>query len=101
MNLVDSKKGERIRFSKNPKRPRKCTLFTVRKDKHIYFGISKWNMKSDKYDKAEGVKQARERAYAATNAPANVDMYITDDGLMGKCRIRDAVFVIQHFRRFR
>ena len=98
----ECKFGERIRFSRNPRHPRRYTMFTVRKDKHIYFGISKWNVKHDEYSRAEGVNHAKVRAYAALNSPhAMLDSFISPDGFSGKFRHKDFNAMLAHFERLR
>ena len=98
----ECKFGERVRFSKRPRQPRRFTMFTVRKDKHIYFGVSKWNMKEDKYDREEGVSQAKTRAYSAINSPhTDLDSFITPGGFSGKFRVRDFNSMLVHFYRLR
>ncbi len=94
--------GERVRFSKGRKHPRRFTMFTVRQGKHIYFGISKLNVKHDKYDRTEGVKQAKSRAYAAANSSfSQLDSFISPDGFQGKYRVRDFMSMIERFNRLR
>lgn len=94
--------GERVRFSRGGKYPRRYTLFTVRKDKHIYFGISKWNVKHDDYDRAAGVKQAKERAYAVDHPQhSSLDSFISKGGFSGKFRLRDFTKMLEHFERLR
>lgn len=94
--------GERVRFSRSQKNPRRYTMFTVRKGKHVYFGISKWNIKFDEYSRAEGVAQAKARAYAAINSPhAELDSFKTSNGFAGKFRVRDFTDMIKHFERLR
>lgn len=98
----ECKFGERVRFSRGQKYPRRYTMFTVRKGKHIYFGISKWNAKFDEYNRAEGVAQAKTRAYAAINSPhSELDSFKTSNGFAGKFRVRDFTDMIEHFERLR
>jgi len=94
--------GERVRFSKHTKKPRRLTMFTVRDGKYVYFGISKWNVKYDKYNRKEGIDHAKSRAYAAKNSVhSELDSFIAPGGYSGKYRVRDFSDMVAHFERMK
>ncbi len=78
----------------------KNTLFTIRDENNVYFGISRCNLKHDRCVKKEGIKFAKEKAQKALEAlkePFACSLFIDADGLSGKCNISLLPSLLEYF----
>jgi hypothetical protein len=77
----------------------KNTLFTIRYEDNVYFGISRCNLKYDRCVKKEGIKFAKEKAQKALvdlkEFPCN--FFIDAVGLSGKCNIFLLPALLEYF----
>jgi len=63
-----------IRYYRDVYRKPVATLYTIRENEHIYFGISKCNIKHDSFTKEMGVRVAKNRSLLAVEMFENVEV---------------------------
>ena len=100
-NLPD---GHRVRYGYAQKGKYKgklrSALVTVRKGDRIFFGLSKCNLKADKWNKIDAIDWAKSRADLAVKDGFSKigDVSVHNSGLFGSVHCDDADQMIEYFR---
>jgi hypothetical protein len=88
-----------VRYGRQDGKP-KNTLYTIRKNDTIYFGISRCNAKHDQFRKEAGKHIASERALLAVDefaADQVSDFTLYQNGLRGVCPTEKVIEMLQYF----
>jgi hypothetical protein len=104
-STMQNSKEEQVRFTKDSKGHRRNTLFTVRRDGFIYWGVSRCKTPLDKFNRELGLRIAEGRARKALEELRDleqselVNKKYSEKPSFGKTKVEDVKALVEWFKK--